>query len=115
MGDEMEPVPVVEDPTQQLVPYREVTDAEFSVRAAETFTAERLDPGVLLLAGPCPRCAAVISIPIFNQVFRQGGTVGTGRRLETVMCTCGEPHQDRPDAYLGCGAYWTFELSEDPS
>ncbi|MCO6009798.1 hypothetical protein NE236_32985 [Actinoallomurus purpureus] len=107
MGDDAGPV----------VAYEEVTAAEFGVRAARTFTVEQVEPGVLLLGGPCPRCDAVISIPIFDRVFRYGGGSAGEKapRYETVVCTCDEPHPGRPESRVGCGAFWAIGLREGPS
>lgn len=97
-----------------MIRYMEVTEADFAKQAAQTFTAERLGAGVMLLAGPCPRCAAVITVPIFDKVYRGRDPVKEARQ-ETVMCTCEEEHADRPESRVGCGAFWVFEIREEAS
>jgi hypothetical protein len=95
-----------------LVPYKEITDPAFAVKAAATFTIETYGMGTELLQGPCPRCLAVISIPLFREIVKGGTDEGrlsedepTG---EPMICTCDEEHADRPADRKGCGAYWNL-------
>lgn len=101
------------DPNQPL-PYLEITDEKFAAQAAETFSVIDVGSGTLMLHGPCPRCETVIDIPhvdtIFRSVIPDGGTHEYG---EPMMCTCEDPHPNRPDGRYGCGAYWNLILSEE--
>jgi hypothetical protein len=98
--------------------YAETTDSEFAALAASSFAAERMRTGIVMLHGRCPRCTSVISVPIFESVFRLGSKRSHRRQEQaepvyhTVMCTCDDDHPGRPTGQLGCGAYWTVVLQE---
>jgi len=100
------------------LPYREVTNEEYAALAARQFTVEEPKPGTLILRGPCPRCHAVIDIPVVGGIFRTSRLLGGNLRarqqadyVEPMMCTCEESHLGRPNDVVGCGAYWTLTLS----
>lgn len=100
------------------LPYREVTDEEYAAFAASQFTVEEPRPGTLILRGQCPRCHAVIDIPVVSGIFRTSSLPGRklwhrqqADHVEPMMCTCEESHPGRPDDVVGCGAYWTLTLS----
>lgn len=104
----------------QPQPYREMTDEQYADWVARHFTVEEVQPGTLVLRGPCPRCHAIIDIPVVNDIFqasrRRGGRLwrrapSTVDHEEPMLCTCEEPHPGRPDKADGCGAYWTVMLS----
>jgi hypothetical protein len=95
-------------------PYLEVTRPEYATIAAAAFEIEEYKSGSVALRGPCPRCKAVIEIPVVSQVVRglsrwtQAPAVAAD--IEPVICTCAEPHEGRPEGRVGCGAYWNFTL-----
>jgi hypothetical protein len=103
----------------QPLPYAEVTDEAYAEVAARTFTVEEPHPGTVVLRGPCPRCLAVIDIPIVDFVVSRSfpfagadamsSDVG---HVESMMCTCEDPHPNRPDGAYGCGAYWVLVVWE---
>jgi hypothetical protein len=97
------------------LPYQERTDAQYATTAAGNFEIEEYKVGVLTLRGPCPRCGAMIEIPVVNRVVRAVGQVAAASPRqasdgEPVICTCEEPHDGRPEGQVGCGAYWNFIL-----
>jgi hypothetical protein len=105
-----------------LKPYEEVTDDRYAKEAANNFAPSSPAPGTLALTGPCPRCDVVIQIPIVDEVYKTfrwrtgkapSGAVQpkTTERVEPVVCTCVEPHPNRPANRTGCGAYWQFRLT----
>jgi hypothetical protein len=101
-----------------VLPYRETTDAAYADTAAATFTASTPAAGVLMLTGPCPRCATVIQIPVVDGVYkglrlrrREPAPTSPTPRVEPMICTCEEPHEGRPADRIGCGAYWLLELT----
>ncbi|WP_284744157.1 hypothetical protein [Amycolatopsis sp. RTGN1] len=112
---------VVENSATQPMPYHEITDGNFAREAAEHFTVAEPKPGTLVLRGPCPRCSTIIDVPIVKSIFRSRGPFGMRRdspsrsRVEPMMCTCNDEHPNRPEGAYGCGAYWTLDLSEEPS
>ena len=105
------------DPDTPLpLPYAEMTNPEFAVQAAEAFRSTKDADGIVLI-GPCPRCAAVIEIRLFDQVvrdwipWRSRPTLAVaGRRVEPMICTCAHDHPNRPPDRKGCGAYWNLVL-----
>ena len=114
----------MEGPAAQPLPYREVTDETYARLAAEKFTVEELRPGTLVLRGPCPRCNAIIEVPVVSSIFRSSRLPGSRRlhsnsaatgRVEPMMCTCADEHPNRPHGAYGCGAYWTLLLSGQDS
>lgn len=98
------------------LPYDEVTDTEYAEKAAAEFTIDTAGYGTLLLRGPCPRCRAVIEVPVVDRVLRDSRSITlpwTGRRrqedhVEPMICLCVDSHPGRPDGRIGCGAYWTL-------
>ena len=119
----------VSDPEMsRTLPYREMTDTTYSERVADSFAVEEPEPGTLILRGPCPRCGAIIDIPVVDGIFRLAmrSTTGISRaawgwkrkpaegpssHVEPMICTCEDPHPGRPDDDIGCGAYWTLTVS----
>jgi hypothetical protein len=103
------------------LPYEVTTDDTYPQRAAESFAVDEPSPGILILRGPCPRCAAVIDVPIVQSVFRGWFPSGGRRnrmpratepgRVEPMMCTCEDEHPQRPEGTSGCGAFWTLTIS----
>ncbi|MFI6370038.1 hypothetical protein [Streptomyces sp. NPDC050546] len=104
------------------VPYAEATDPAYAVRAAETFTLRKAGPDLLVLSGPCPRCAAPLEVALPHMVFRgREGVFALFRpshprpasdvRDEPVVCACEGHHPDRPEGHKGCGAYWVLRIS----
>lgn len=108
------------------VPYREITESHYATTAAVAFVIEEYATGMWLLRGPCPRCAAVIDIPVVSEVVKGADRTALGPSpdraqepgapaseegpSEAVICTCDEAHEGRPDGRVGCGAYWNFVL-----
>jgi hypothetical protein len=95
--------------------YQEMTDAQYATTAAGQFEVEEYGVGVLTLRGPCPRCGAMIEIPLVNRVVKgvSQAAAASPREVsegEPVICTCEEPHEGRPEGRVGCGAYWNFIL-----
>jgi hypothetical protein len=106
---------------QDLAPYQEITDPDFAECAARDFEIAHLDDDILILRGPCPRCGAILEVPLVDRMFdgmrsirKHGATSEPAQRVEPVSCTCEEQHPNRPDARSGCGAYWTFALTAGP-
>lgn len=102
--------------------YAETTDDTYSETAAKTFTATEPAGGTLILRGPCPRCHAVIDIPVVTSIFRSSRSLGDWLRVpapkvsqagyeEPMMCTCQDEHPNRPEGRSGCGAYWLLTIS----
>ncbi|MBE8475991.1 hypothetical protein [Streptomyces justiciae] len=95
-----------------ILPYLETTEPGFADSAADTFVIHEHGVGLRILCGPCPRCSAPIDIPLFQETVKgtrsHPSTATSG--IETVMCTCQEPHEGRPEGRVGCGAYWNFLL-----
>lgn len=97
-----------------MVPYQEITEPAFAEKAAATFTIENYGIGMDLLQGPCPRCLAVISIPMFREIVKgsEGGASASGSGDESagepMICTCDEEHVGRPAHRRGCGAFWNL-------
>ncbi|MFY1632867.1 hypothetical protein ACN27F_06180 [Solwaraspora sp. WMMB335] len=112
--------------TAEPIPYREMTDPGYAQAAAQSFTVTEVSLGTLVLRGPCPRCHAVIDIPLVHEIFRSSRLLinpnppayRPGPRdeyVEPMMCTCVDAHPDRPDDQYGCGAYWTLTITKRPS
>lgn len=119
--------PTSSDPGQAAdeLPYREITDPEYSTTAARLFTAEDAGPGVTVLRGSCPRCGAALEVPLVTDVFqgmrsipgiirRRRATPQPDERIEPMACTCNDGHPHRPEGRVGCGAYWTLLLTAEP-
>jgi hypothetical protein len=105
--------PTSERPTS--LPYQEITGAQYATTAAGNFEIEEYKIGILTLRGPCPRCGAMIEIPVVDRVVRGVSQVAAASPSEAsdgepVICTCEEPHDGRPEGQVGCGAYWNFIL-----
>ena len=108
-------------PDDQALPYVELTNETYAEHAAEKFTIEEPEPGTMVLRGPCPRCQAVIEIPVVDSIFRSTRSgrfwrrrpLGTDAKVhvEPMMCTCEGEHRNRPEGLVGCGAYWTLTIS----
>jgi hypothetical protein len=109
------------DPGQ--LPYQEITDDSYAREAAPTFRLEEPRPGVRVLRGQCPRCDAIIDIPVMPTVFdgnrwsitglfhRDDSKTGEADPVEHVLCTCdAHDHPGRPEGRKGCGAYWNFVI-----
>lgn len=106
------------------VRYAETTDDKYSEDAAQMFEPIQVAKGTLILRGPCPRCRAVIEIPVVNSIFRssrmlsgrlRGPKAGSSQAayIEPMLCNCQYEHRDRPDGRSGCGAYWTLTITPD--
>ncbi len=107
------------------LPYIGITDDTYAVYAAKSFTVTELARGTLVLRGPCPRCHALIDIPVVSSIFRSSRSAGDRLRAgapkaaeaghdEPMMCTCEDEHPDRPEGRSGCGAYWILTISSPP-
>jgi hypothetical protein len=107
---------------ENVLPYAEITDDAYSEAAAQSFAVIESSPGILILRGPCPRCATVIDIPVVSNIFRAWRPAGGRGRsrtsktaelgyVEPMVCTCEHEHPDRPEGLSGCGAYWTLTIS----
>jgi hypothetical protein len=110
------------NPDGEPLPYREMTDESYAESAARDFTVEEPKRGILILRGPCPRCRAIIDIPVVDGIFFRASLrdarMWHRRRSgadheEPMLCTCEERHPGRPDDAVGCGAYWTLVLSRE--
>lgn len=110
--------------TKTSLPYQEVTDDSYAEKAAATFTIEEPRPGLRVLRGNCPRCGALIDVPVMPTVFdgmrslrrQRNGAVGQAAAaaqdiVEPMLCTCDDDHPRRPEGRKGCGAYWNFVIS----
>ena len=108
----------------QPLPYLEITNQGYATLAAQNFTIEEPKSGTLVLRGPCPRCNAVIDVPVVSGIVRSfrlfsvrrpSGKNSAASHAEPMMCTCEDEHAGRPKDAYGCGAYWTLTLSrQDP-
>jgi hypothetical protein len=108
-----------------VLPYQEITEDDYASCAAVAFTASRPVPGTLVLTGPCPRCTVIIHVPIVDGVYKSSRRRRTTtaaqpepsatQRVEPVVCTCDEPHADRPANRVGCGAYWLLRITVSES
>ena len=56
-------------PAPGELPYQEITDDSYASQAAPTFTVEESRPGDRVLRGRCPRCQAIIEIPVMPSAF----------------------------------------------
>jgi len=108
-------------PAPGELPYQEITQDGYASRAAPTFTIEEPRPGLRVLRGQCPRCEAIIEIPVMSSVFDgmrslsdlfRSGTrkAVSSETIEPVLCTCNHDHPGRPGDRHGCGAYWNFVI-----
>lgn len=103
---------------QQMQPYEEVTDVAYGEHVASTFEVQSPQPGSLVLTGACPRCQHPMEFLITNQVVKRWRPLRTRTAPvaepettdEPMMCTCAADHADRPDDYVGCGAYWNVKV-----
>jgi hypothetical protein len=112
-------------PAPGELPYQEITDDSYASQAAPTFTIEESGPGERVLRGQCPRCQAIIEIPVMSSVFtgmrslsdlfRGGARKGPADSVEPVLCTCNHNHPGRPEERQGCGAYWNFVIHAAPA
>ena len=111
------------EPDPGTLPYEEITDDKYALEAAPTFSIEESRPGMRVLRGKCPRCYAIIDIPVMATVFegnrwsltdlRRPGSRKTGHAdpVEPVLCTCEvHDHPGRPEGRKGCGAHWNFVI-----
>jgi len=106
----------------------EKTPLRYEEKTADTYSAmvEHFTPtetqGTLFLRGHCPRCDAIIDIPVVTSIFRSSRSIGGWKRRqaprenqagyeEPMMCTCQEEHPDRPEGRTGCGAYWVLTIT----
>lgn len=94
------------------LPYEDATADVYAVKAAASFTVTHIAAGLRHLTGPCPRCGALIEIPVVDTVYKTRAGDGP---IEAVVCTCAEPHPGRPEGHVGCGAYWNLILGPDAS
>jgi hypothetical protein len=110
-------------PGPSQLPYQEITDDSFAGKAAPTFRIEEPRAGMRVLRGQCPRCDAIIDIPVMPTVFegnrwfitglfhRGDGEPRAADAVEHVLCTCDmHNHPGRPEGRRGCGAYWNFVI-----
>jgi hypothetical protein len=100
--------------TDGPVPYREVSEPEYTQLAAKSFVIEDFGSGMSLLSGPCPRCRSAIEVPVIDRVVRavqfDEDLAPTDIRTVPIICTCSEAHPGRPAERVGCGAYWVFDI-----
>jgi hypothetical protein len=106
-------------PGQSPAPYRETTGDSFAETFATGATATPIRRGVLL-TGRCPRCSDRMQFPVVTEIFQTTIVPTTGpapaaAEEKPLMCTCQEPHPDRPAGEVGCGAYWNIRLTRSPS
>ncbi|MFJ3791256.1 hypothetical protein [Kitasatospora sp. NPDC090091] len=89
------------------LPYQPVTEPGYAA-AATTFEVHTYDDGALTVNGPCPRCGALLEVPVFDKAFR---AVGGSSGPVLIICNCEDhQHPGRPAGRRGCGAYWKFLL-----
>ncbi|PKV94019.1 hypothetical protein ATK30_4887 [Amycolatopsis echigonensis] len=111
-------------PIAEPLPYAEVTDPTYAEVAAQNFTVEEVAPDTHVLRGTCPRCNAVLEVPLVGNVFHGMRSIrdvlrkrhtkpSAGDRVEPVICTCEDAHPNRPEGRSGCGAYWTLLLTTE--
>ncbi len=109
-------------PGSELRPYQESTQDSYAEWAADTFTVQETEPGVILLHGRCPQCQANIEIIVVTIIFasrrrlrswlRPDRAAAPDAEIEQpVMCTCQDEHPGRPDGRIGCGAYWMMIIA----
>ena len=111
-------------PHDTSLPYAEISDVSYAEEAARRFVVDELEPGTLILRGPCPRCRAAIDLPAVEAIFRSPRVAGSWLRrsapadrnthVEPMMCTCDADHAGRPEGLAGCGAYWTLTIVAVP-
>lgn len=102
-------------------PFEEVTDLAYGEHAAATFEVEQPHPRTLVLRGTCPRCRHSMEFMISDEVVRRLRWFRPGTKEsmpvktteEPMLCTCGADHPNRPEGYVGCGAYWNLEVSPE--
>jgi len=96
------------------LPYQVITCPWY---AEAVFQVASVQLSVLLLRGVCPRCAALIDIPVLDPMLggNRTATLEPGEDeldedVAPLLCTCREAHPGRPDGVVGCGAYWNAGL-----
>lgn len=117
---------MTDKPDPGRLPYQEITDHSYAQRAAANFTIEVPRRGMRVLRGECPRCEAIITIPLPPTMFdgSRWSITGILRRgaaepddpppYHPVMCTCDtHEHAGRPEDATGCGAYWNFVIQPE--
>ena len=128
------PRPVPASAATSEIPYREVTDAEFSKAVVATFSIARTADGIEL-NGPCPRCShamhwlvlddervgfhrAVVTDeyvgerpgPTSGKTTEVSGFSDPAEQDEPMICTCTVEHPQHPTGRTGCGAGWNVQL-----
>src|SRR5258708_11622725 len=101
----------IKKPDLGQLPYQEITDDSYARKAAPTFRIEQPRTGVRVLRGQCPRCDAIIDIPVMLTVFEGNRWSITGLfhrgdsktrdadPVEPVLCTCDvHDHPRRPES-----------------
>ena len=66
------------EPKYAPLPYTEITDDTYAVDAAKSFTVTEQGRGTLVLRGPCPRCRALIDIPVVSSTFDPRALLAAG-------------------------------------
>ncbi|MDW4907088.1 hypothetical protein RB628_17465 [Streptomyces sp. ADMS] len=105
------------------LPYQEITDIAYGEHAARAFGVQEARGMGVVLQGPCPRCAATLEVPLFDDVYRHipasasqspppAGPAAAGETVP-ISCNCRGEHSGRPENRSGCGAYWTLVLTQD--
>ena len=106
-------------PADPPLPYREVTEPNYAQQVAQTFTLEKPHAGITILRGNCPRCDALLELPVVDTMFQGMRTVSdlfhrrwttspADDHVEPMICLCEDEHPGRPEGRTGCGAYWTL-------
>jgi hypothetical protein len=111
------PPPETGQPGTPPLAYEEKTDDRYAEHAARTFTAHPTG-GAITLRGDCLRCEHVMEYLIGDVVRQWKSPPATppapppeAEEPEHMVCTCEGEHPNRPDGFLGCGAYWDLAVS----
>jgi hypothetical protein len=88
------------------IPYRSesvVLDAACAARWSGTKTGAMMN-----LSGPCPRCGDQAPNQVGLQVTAlEAMAPSRDSLIVNLVCTCQQPHPDRPDGAYGCGRSWS--------
>ncbi|MFF5057233.1 hypothetical protein ACFY1S_29005 [Micromonospora sp. NPDC000663] len=102
-----------DEPVVVALPYAEVTDEAYSVRAAADFTVRQFAFAVQL-SGRCPRCDHPTTSTLVDALYRRNAPATVpDADYRAVLCECEADHPARPAGSRGCGAYWTVRLEAE--
>jgi hypothetical protein len=101
------------------MPYEEITKDVYAQHAAANFTVEQVDGGAITMRGSCKRCHHVMEYLIGDVVrlsrWRRSSAPesppAAAEETEHMVCTCEGEHQNQPENFRGCGAFWDLAIS----